>query len=129
MSTPSFSELTNLVAAKQQEVESLQKEFKEVKGRLDSIGARLEILLGTDKQMEEEQTEQPKKSLKAFVRDILAANSNPMTIKEIAEQVLANGYKTLSRGNNFSSMVQQAIYHESDIKRLKNARPAQYQMK
>jgi hypothetical protein len=129
MENLSFAELSELLVAKQEEVEEIRTEFSELKEKFSSLEERFERVVGDAPPARQNGNAKQFKSLADFIRDVLANSHQPMTTTDIAKEVLKAGYKTTaSRPANFGSMVQQACSKAPDIKRVgkATARPHRY---
>jgi DNA-directed RNA polymerase specialized sigma54-like protein len=94
-------EMTKQLNAKTQDIESLKADLATAKQLIASIDSRLKDVVGFSIPVE-------KKSLKSAISDVLNNSNEPLTVAEIAELVLENGYLTQSK-DNFKNMVQQAL--------------------
>lgn len=142
MENLSFHELNELLVAKQQEVEGMQQEveqirseFDEFKEKFSSLEERIERVIGSAPSRPNNKAKAKPgagpqfKSLKDFIRDVLAHSHQPMTTTDIAKEVLKCGYKTTAANPaNFGSMVAQACGNAPDIKRVgkRTSRPHRY---
>lgn len=121
MDNPSLSQLQSLLTSRSEDAVSIKADLDKVRELLASCDARLTKLVGGPSHRDSQ------KPLKIFIKDILNNANEPLTVKEIAELVLENGYKTTS-GKNFRNIVQQAIINDAEFKRKTKpkTRPARY---
>lgn len=122
---PNLSDLQKLLTNHSTEAEGIKADLEKARNLLSSCDERLQKLLGpTAPPVKAE----PQKPLKWFVKDVLNKSNEPLTIKEVADLVLAAGYKTASTSENFRSIVAQALANDAEFKRKTRAktRPVRY---
>lgn len=117
----SLSQLQQLLSNRSQEAEGIKSDLEKARELLASCDQRLQKLVGGTSQKEVQ------KPLRIFIKNVLNSSNEPLTVKEIMNLVLENGYKTNST-NNFSNIVQQAILNDAEFKRKTKpkTRPARY---
>lgn len=121
MDNPSLSQLQQLLTNRSTEAETIKRDLDSARQLLASCDVRLAKLVGGPPQANMQ------KSLRIFVKNVLNASNEPLTVKEITELVLEAGYKTAS-SKNFRNIVQQCLLNDSEFKRKTKpkTRPARY---
>lgn len=132
MDNPSLQEILAQVQAKNDEANSLMSELSAAKNELSAatekvtqLEKRLVEFIGKPVVAQKQATEQP--SLKEVVIKLLNDANENLTVKEIADIVLEQGYETNSK--NFLAVVHQLLYANDDVfKRATRpkTRPARY---
>lgn len=121
MDNPSLSQLQELLTNRSDDAVSIKADLEKARELLASCDQRLTKLVGSSSHKDAQ------KPLKIFIKNILNNANEPLTVKEIAELVLENGYKTTS-GKNFRNIVQQSLINDAEFKRKTKpkTRPARY---
>ena len=101
----------------------LQKKLAQVERKIVEIGGMVE-----EGRAARRVRKRPKnvKTLLASVIDVLGPHKKGLTLRELAEKLLASGYKTSSA--NFQNTLYQCLYHNSD-KLLHDAKTHTYRIK
>jgi hypothetical protein len=120
----SLSEINQALDTKNQEIETLKADVQSAKQLLISIEFRLRKVVG-----EPVATQPPeKKSLRTAISEVLSNANESLTVAEVAELVLENGYATQSK-DNFKNIVQQALSGDEFRRVTKpKQRPSRYAM-
>jgi len=108
MDNPNLSELQQILTINTEEAASIREDVDKARELLASCDARLIKLLGAPAPKQQ-------KPLKHYIIQVLDNANEPLTVKEIAEFVLENGYKTTSE--NFNNVVFQVLRNDAAFKR------------
>ena len=121
MDNPSLSQLQQLLSNRSQEADNIKSDVEKARELLTSCDQRLQKLVGGLSQKDTQ------KSLRVFIKNVLNGSNEPLTVKEIMDLVLENGYKTSST-KNFRNIVQQCIINDTEFKRRTKpkTRPSRY---
>jgi septal ring factor EnvC (AmiA/AmiB activator) len=123
----SLSELGKMLEAKRAELNSLQKERKQIQTKLDTIDRRIAEMSGekySGSRGGAGSRPRNEMSLVAALEAVLGGAKEPMAINDIVEGVQGNGYRSSSP--NFRAIVNQTLIKD---KRFTAASRGMYQMK
>ncbi len=108
MDNPNLSELQKILTSNTEEAASIRNDLEKARELLESCELRLTKLLGAP-------SPRVQKPLKQYIKQVLDNANEPLTVKEITELVLEQGYKTTSE--NFNAVVFQALKADAAFKR------------
>jgi len=120
MDQPNLSQLQQILSSNTEEAASIRADLDKARELLASCDERLTKLVGAPPPKE------PRKTLKQYIKQVLDASNEPLTVKEIAELIVEAGYKTASM--NITNMVLGALSNDAAFKRKTrpNTKPARF---
>ncbi len=110
-----------LLSSKDQEVDAIKTDIAQAEVFIASAKLKLASLLGSSPE-----TSLKGRTLKTFIKSVLANSNEPLTIKEIEELVLEAGYTTNSK--YLRSIILNNLVRDSEFKRVTKPRtkPSRY---
>ncbi len=122
----SLSELQSLVAERKTELDRLKRERSQLEHRLSQIEKRITAMGGSGfKSRGRRRRPKNEKSLRATIRELLGRSKKGYTLSELADKVLASGYKTYS--SDFQNVLYQCLYNAKEF--FHDPETATYRMK
>jgi succinylglutamate desuccinylase len=112
----SISELERLLDMQKKRVAALQKQRDQLSSRITRLDEEIAVLLGkpkAPKEVSRRRRRRKGKSLAQFVVEVLSQSPQPKSAAEIAEAVIAAGYRTSSKKP--VAVVRQILYKSPQI--------------
>lgn len=110
----SLAELEQLMNAKRSQIDTLLRKKERIQEQMDEIDRQIaDISGGLGGYGGIGSRPRNAKSLHATVIELLKKNKKGMSLSELAEGVMATGYKSTSK--NFKNVLYQCLYNASDI--------------
>lgn len=109
-----LAQIEKLLARKRTQLESLNKQRDKLRRTIKAVDSRIELLGGDVTAASRPRMKRPKNARPLYdvVVDVLQEHKHGLTIAELAQAVLATGYK--SNSVKFANPVYQCLYNASD---------------
>lgn len=128
------TELSEKMKALKTEIDDLDSKAASLRTQWQDANNKLSVILGKDSTAQTPPVstgDRPARSLRQAVENVLENSSQAMTARQIAEQLVAEGYPTQSSAESFPNMIAQVISSSDLIQRVspRRARPGRFAIK